>query len=108
MHSTAMIMSAVHSVRCTDVSTFSGRAAMPESLPSHLAQNKNVAAEPNARMMISPTHSVFTKLESVAHFAMSMPKGATNITMMPAIMKRARRGMRSKSRSMASISRLPM
>ena len=39
---------------------------------------------------------------------MSMPNGAMNMHMMPSIMKRARRGMRSNRRSMSSMSRLPM
>ena len=103
-----MSMSAIHSLRCTVVSTFSGCAAMPESLPSHFAQNKNVAAEPKPRMMTSATLPVSANVTSVPHFAMSMPNGATNMTMMPAIMKRARRGMRSNSRSMSSMLRLPM
>ena len=81
---------------------------MPESLPSHLAQNRNVAAEPKPRMRIRATLPVSAKLTSVPHFAMSMPNGATNMIMMPAIMKRARRGMRSNMRSMSSMSRLPI
>ena len=55
MTSTAMTMMATHSLECTLASTFSGRAAMPESLPSHFAQNMNVAAEPNARSTMSAT-----------------------------------------------------
>ena len=81
---------------------------MPESLPSHFAQNRNVAAEPNARSTTSATCPASANDASVAHLATSMPKGATNMTMMPSIMKRARRGMRSNRRSMSSMSRLPM
>ena len=54
------------------------------------------------------TLPVSAKLTSVPHFAISMPNGATNMIMMPAIMKRARRGMRSNMRSMSSMSRLPI
>ena len=57
---------------------------------------------------MSATLPVSTNDTSVAHFAMSMPKGATNMHIMPSIMKRARRGMRSKSRSMSSMLRLPI
>ena len=81
---------------------------MPESLPSHLAQNMNVAALPKAKMMMRATWRVSTKDTSVAHLASSMPKGAMNMHMMPSIMKRARRGMRSNRRSMDSMSRLPI
>ncbi len=81
---------------------------MPASLPIHFAQNMNVAAEPNARMSTRATWSMSTNDTSVAHFATSMPNGAMNMHMMPSIMKRARRGMRSNSRSMSSMSRLPM
>ena len=112
--STAMSSSEAHSVvanhslLCTVSSTFSGCPAMPASLPSHLAQNMKVAALPKARMRMSATWWVSTKDTSVAHFAMSMPKGAMNMHMMPSIMKRARRGMRSNKRSISSMSRLPM
>ena len=81
---------------------------MPESLPSHFAQNMNVAAEPNASKMMRTTCFVSTNETSVAHFAISMPNGAMNMHMMPSIIKRAKRGMRSNSRSMSSMSRLPM
>ena len=106
--SPAINSSAAHSDLCTESSTFCGSPAIPESLPSHFAQNMNVAAEPNASRMMSATLPVSTNDTSVAHFAISMPKGATNMHMMPSIMKRARRGMRSKSRSMSSMLRLPI
>ena len=54
------------------------------------------------------TWPVSTNDTSVAHLATSMPNGAMNMHMMPSIMKRAKRGMRSNSRSMSSMSRLPM
>ena len=44
----------------------------------------------------------------MAHLAMSMPNGATNMAMMPSIMRRAKRGMRSNRRSIDSMSREPM
>ena len=103
-----MTMTAAHSLACTSRSTFSRAAAMPESFPSHFAQNMNVAAEPNARMTMSATCPVSAKETRVAHFATSMPNGAMNMHKMPSIMNRERRGMRSKSRSMSSMSRLPM
>ncbi len=103
-----MSKSDAHSVGFTVASTFSGSPAMPASLPSHLAQNMNVAALPKARMTTRATWPESTKDTSVAHLAMSMPKGAMNMHMMPSIMKRARRGIRSNKRSMSSMSRLPM
>ncbi len=108
MTSTAITMMAIHSLVCTLSPRSRDGPAMPESLPSHLAQNMNVAAEPNARSTMSATWPVSTNDTSVAHFATSMPNGAMNMHMIPSIMKRASRGMRSNRRSISSISRLPM
>ena len=81
---------------------------IPASLPSHFAQNMKVAAEPKASMSSKANWRVSTKETRVAHFATSMPNGARNMIMMPTIIMRDKRGMRSNSRSMSSMSREPM
>ena len=106
--STAISARANHSLLWTESSTFCSWAAMPASLPSHLPQNMNVAALPNAGSTSSSTSPEDAKLASVAHFETIMPNGATNMAMMPSIMKRARRGMRSNKPSISSMSRLPI
>ena len=56
---------------------------IPASLPSHFAQNMNVAPEPNASINNNANWRVSTNETSVAHFATSMPNGAKNMIMMP-------------------------
>ena len=104
----AMERMAAHSEACTPPSTFSAFCGTPTSLPSHLVQKKNVAAEPKASMIRKMMLPVSAKDTSVAHLEISMPKGATNMPIMPSIMKRVRRGRRAKRPSMSSMLRLPM
>ena len=104
----AMVLSAIHSVLWTLPSTFSAVESTPESLASHLPQKKNVAAEPKASTMIMSTLPVCANATRAPHLDTSMPNGATNMPMMPSIIKRVRRGMRLNIPSMSSILRLPI
>ena len=59
-------------------------------------------------MMRKNTLPVSANDTSVAHLDTSMPNGATNMPMMPSIIKRVRCGRRLNSPSMSSMLRLPM
>ena len=84
--STAMRPMVAHSLRWIFISWFSACAATPESFPMNLAQNMNVAAEPNASMPSRRTWPVEANDTSEAHLEMSMPNGAMNMPMQPSIM----------------------